>query len=56
MGSGPTAPPMGSVTPLVVPVANATSSSSNGQSLYNGVGGKHKVAFFAFLLLLGALL
>jgi hypothetical protein len=56
IGSGQTAPPMGSITPLVVPVANATSSGSGGQSLHTGVGGKHTVAFFTFLLALGALL
>jgi hypothetical protein len=47
---------MGSVTPLVVPVANATSSGSGGQSLHTGVGSKYTVAFLAFLLALGALL
>ncbi len=40
MGTGQTAPPMSSTTPLVVPL----SSSTSGQSMSTGGGVKHTVA------------
>jgi len=51
MGSGQTTPPMGSTTPLVVPLPSST--TSNAQSMGMGVGVKHAVAL---LVCVGALM
>jgi hypothetical protein len=54
MSSGQTTPPMGSITPLVVPLPSSTTSSA--QSMGMGVGVKHTVILLicvgAFMLLL----